>query len=155
MYYTSILKLTFKEPNFFWMCYACSIQVITMLLTAAISASAAIAQVGKKGNRHAGWLPTCGQIHSFCQQVMGSMICGFIGVVIYLVILLHAIHKFNQLLPYWKIHCICIQCYCVPCVLLFNKSQIIFWMKIYLVVKFGWSPDWILICKVLCCSSQV
>ncbi|KAJ6833831.1 CASP-like protein 1C2 [Iris pallida] len=66
--------------------------VITMLLTAAVAAAGAVGQVGKKGNEHAGWLPICGQIPKFCDQVMGSLVCGFIAVLVYLVLLFHTIH---------------------------------------------------------------
>ncbi|CAL9107180.1 unnamed protein product [Musa acuminata var. zebrina] len=66
--------------------------MVAMLLTAAIAAAGALAQLGKRGNSHAGWLPTCGQIPSFCHHVMGALICALVGVVAYLLLLLHTIH---------------------------------------------------------------
>lgn len=68
-------------------------QVFSMLLTSSISAALAIAQVGKKGNSHAGWPPICGQVPKYCDHVSGSLIAGFIGVLIYMLLLLQAIHS--------------------------------------------------------------
>ncbi|KAE8075934.1 hypothetical protein FH972_014614 [Carpinus fangiana] len=66
--------------------------VFTMLLTSSISAALAIAQVGKKGNSSAGWLPICGQVQNYCDHVKGALIAGFIGVIIYMLLLLYSIH---------------------------------------------------------------
>ncbi|XP_050290769.1 CASP-like protein 1C1 [Quercus robur] len=66
--------------------------VITMLLSSSVSAAMAIAHVGKKGNSHTGWLPICGQVHKFCNQVTGALIAGFIAAIIYLVLLLYTLH---------------------------------------------------------------
>lgn len=63
-----------------------------MLLTSSISAALAIAQVGKKGNANAGWLPICGQVPKYCHQVTGALAAGFIGVVIHMLLLLYSIH---------------------------------------------------------------
>ncbi|KAI3988369.1 hypothetical protein MKX01_012158 [Papaver californicum] len=70
--------------------------IITMLITSCVSAALAIAYVGKKGNSHAGWLPICGQVTEFCDHVTGALIAGFIGVIIYLLLLLS--HSINPLL---------------------------------------------------------
>ncbi|GMY10097.1 CASP-like protein 1C1 [Fagus crenata] len=67
--------------------------VFTMLLSSGISAALAIAQVGKQGNSFAGWLPICGQVPNYCDHVKGSLIAGFIGVIIYTLILLYSIHN--------------------------------------------------------------
>ncbi|KAI9177580.1 hypothetical protein LWI28_016885 [Acer negundo] len=66
--------------------------VFTLLLSSSISAALAIAQVGKKGNSSAGWLPICGQVPKYCDQARGALACGFIGLVIYLLLLLYSIH---------------------------------------------------------------
>ncbi|KDP20967.1 hypothetical protein JCGZ_21438 [Jatropha curcas] len=66
--------------------------VITVLLSTSITAALAIAQVGKKGNSHAGWLPICGQVPKFCDQVTVSLICGFVAAVFYFVLLLISLH---------------------------------------------------------------
>lgn len=70
----------------------CGCQVVTMLLTAAVSAAAAIGYVGKKGNSHTGWLPVCNQFPKFCNHVTGALVLGFCGVLVYMFILLSAIH---------------------------------------------------------------
>ncbi|KAF5177451.1 Casparian strip membrane protein [Thalictrum thalictroides] len=67
--------------------------IVTLLLTSSISATLAIAYVGKKGNTHAGWLPICDQVPNFCNQVTGGVIAGIAGLVIYMMVLLHSIHS--------------------------------------------------------------
>ncbi|KAJ8761571.1 hypothetical protein K2173_004347 [Erythroxylum novogranatense] len=66
--------------------------VTTVLLASSISAALAIAQVGKKGNSHAGWLPVCGQVPHFCDQVTISLVAGFAAAVIYFLLLLYSLH---------------------------------------------------------------
>ncbi|KAA8524393.1 hypothetical protein F0562_010816 [Nyssa sinensis] len=66
--------------------------VFTMLLTSSLSAALAVAYVGKKGDSQAGWLPICGQVEKYCHQVGGALAAGFIGVVIYMMLLLYSIH---------------------------------------------------------------
>ncbi|KAF7848211.1 hypothetical protein BT93_L2192 [Corymbia citriodora subsp. variegata] len=73
--------------------------VIAMLLSSSISAAVAIGQVGKKGNSHAGWLPICGQVSKFCDQVTGTLIAGFVAAVLYLVLLLCSLHSLFALKP--------------------------------------------------------
>lgn len=63
-----------------------------MLLVSSISAALAIAHVGKKGNSHAGWLPICGQVPKYCDQVTGALAAGFVGLITYTILLLYAIH---------------------------------------------------------------
>ncbi|KAJ8501076.1 hypothetical protein OPV22_011628 [Ensete ventricosum] len=74
--------------------------MVALLLTAAVAAAGALAHLGKRGNSHAGWLPTCGQIPSFCHHVMGALICAFVGAAAYLFLLLDTIHTvLSPLLP--------------------------------------------------------
>ena len=68
------------------------IQVATVLLASSISAALAIAQVCKKGSTHAGWLPVCGQVPHFCDQVTVALIAGFAAALIYFVILLCSLY---------------------------------------------------------------
>lgn len=63
-----------------------------MLLSSSISAALAVAQVGKEGNTHAGWLPICGQVPKFCDKVAGALIAGFIASVLYLLLVLSSFH---------------------------------------------------------------
>jgi uncharacterized protein (TIGR01569 family) len=63
-----------------------------VLLTSSISAALAIAQVGRKGNTHAGWLPVCEQVPDFCDQVTIALIAGFAAAIIYFVILLCSLY---------------------------------------------------------------
>nr|CAD1843443.1 unnamed protein product [Ananas comosus var. bracteatus] len=74
--------------------------IIGMLLTSAVAATGALSELGKNGNQHAGWLPICGQIHEFCNHVMGALICAFVGLLIYLLILFHTFYVvINPLFP--------------------------------------------------------
>ncbi|XP_020592982.1 CASP-like protein 1C1 [Phalaenopsis equestris] len=77
------------------------LDVITaMLLTAAMAAAAAISHVGKKGNEHAGWLPICDEVPKYCNQVMGALISGAIGLLLYTIIVIHTItNAVNPLFP--------------------------------------------------------
>ncbi|KAL2495012.1 CASP-like protein 1C2 [Forsythia ovata] len=71
--------------------------IMTLLLDSSISACLAIAQVGKKGNNHAGWLPICGQVPKFCDHVTGALVGGFVAAVIYFLIFLYSLHNFLNL----------------------------------------------------------
>ncbi|EEF43272.1 CASP-like protein 1C2 [Ricinus communis] len=66
--------------------------VTTVLLTSSISAALAIAQVGKKGNSHAGWLPVCGQVPKFCDQAIIALVAGFVAAIVYFMLLLCSLH---------------------------------------------------------------
>ncbi|GKV45816.1 hypothetical protein SLEP1_g52860 [Rubroshorea leprosula] len=72
--------------------------VTTLLLTSGISAALAIAEVGKKGNSHAGWFPICDQVPKFCDRVSVSLILGFAAPIVYFVLNLYSLHPvFNPL----------------------------------------------------------
>ncbi|KAL4333474.1 hypothetical protein GQ457_07G029010 [Hibiscus cannabinus] len=66
--------------------------VIAMLLTSSISAALAVAEIGKRGNSHAGWLPICDQVPKFCDHVTGALIAGFAAAILYLVLNLYSLH---------------------------------------------------------------
>ncbi|XP_068345609.1 CASP-like protein 1C1 [Pyrus communis] len=66
--------------------------VITILLSSSISAALAIGTLGKNGNSYAGWLPICGQVPKYCDRVKGALISSFVGLIIYVLLLLYAIH---------------------------------------------------------------
>ncbi|KAI0488154.1 CASP-like protein 1C1 [Dendrobium catenatum] len=73
--------------------------MIAMLLTSAMAAALAIAQIGKKGNQHAGWLPICDQVPKYCNHVMGALISGFVGLLFYTIIVFYTIStELNPLL---------------------------------------------------------
>ncbi|EXC25512.1 hypothetical protein L484_009820 [Morus notabilis] len=87
-----ILVLFLPSESLLWRLVVAFDLVFTMLLNSSISAALAIAYVGKKGNTYAGWLPICGQVPRYCGQVKGALIAGFIALIIYMALLLHAIH---------------------------------------------------------------
>lgn len=69
-----------------------TVKMVTMLLTSSLSAAVAVAQVGKRGNANAGWLPICGQVPRFCDQITGALIAGLVALVLYVFLLIFSIH---------------------------------------------------------------
>ncbi|KAM2366394.1 hypothetical protein ACFX1X_005090 [Malus domestica] len=67
--------------------------VAALLLTSSMSAALAIAQVGKKGNTHAGWLPICGQVSKFCNHVSGALVAGILAAIFYYVLNLFILYN--------------------------------------------------------------
>ncbi|GAB4824933.1 hypothetical protein Ancab_007805 [Ancistrocladus abbreviatus] len=95
----SLLVLFLPPESLLWRLVVAIDVVITMLLTSSTSAALAIAYVGKKGNSHAGWQPICGQVPKYCHHVSGALAAGFVGVLIYGLLVLSSIQNFlNPLL---------------------------------------------------------
>ncbi|XVF87491.1 hypothetical protein PTKIN_Ptkin18bG0124300 [Pterospermum kingtungense] len=88
----SFISLFLSSKSLVWRLVVTLDVVIGMLLTSSISAALAIAQVGKKGNSHAGWLPICQQVPKFCDHVTGALIAGFVAAILYLVLNLYSLH---------------------------------------------------------------
>ncbi|KAI4333964.1 hypothetical protein L6164_018710 [Bauhinia variegata] len=86
------LVLFLPQESLLWRLVVALDLVFTVLLISSISAALAIAQVGKKGNDYAGWLPICGQVPKYCDRVTGGLAAGLIAVITYIVLLLHSIH---------------------------------------------------------------
>jgi uncharacterized protein (TIGR01569 family) len=63
-----------------------------MLLTGAVAATGAIADVGKNGNEHAGWLPICAQVRAYCGHVAGALISGLVALAVYFLIIMYSLH---------------------------------------------------------------
>ncbi|CAN6335895.1 unnamed protein product [Urochloa humidicola] len=70
--------------------------MVGMLLTGAVAATAAIADVGRNGNTHAGWLPICGQVRAYCGHVAGALIAGFVSLVVYFLIIMYSLHAIAE-----------------------------------------------------------
>ncbi|KAJ4835397.1 hypothetical protein Tsubulata_010561 [Turnera subulata] len=58
------------------------------LLTAGASAAAAIVYLAHNGNPRANWFAICQQFNAFCERISGSLIGSFIGVAIFVVLIL-------------------------------------------------------------------
>ncbi|XP_050206730.1 CASP-like protein 1C1 [Mercurialis annua] len=84
--------LFLPSENKLWQLVVATDVVFTMLVSSSISAALAVAQVGKKGNSHAGWLPICGQVPKYCDQITGSLAAAFIALITYAILLLYSIH---------------------------------------------------------------
>ncbi|PON36062.1 Casparian strip membrane protein [Trema orientale] len=89
----SLITLFLSSKNLFRRLVIILDMVVTVLLSSCISAALAIADVGKKGNNHAGWLPVCGQVPKFCDHVTGSLAAGFVAAVLYFLLLLYSLYN--------------------------------------------------------------
>ncbi|CAI0454006.1 unnamed protein product [Linum tenue] len=58
------------------------------LLTAGSSAGAAIVYLAHRGNTKANWLAICQQFNSFCERISGSLIGSYVGVTVFIVLIL-------------------------------------------------------------------
>ncbi|GMH01741.1 hypothetical protein Nepgr_003580 [Nepenthes gracilis] len=58
------------------------------LLTAGASAAAAIVYLAHKGNSSANWFAICQQYNSFCERISGSLIGSFVGIVVFVLLIL-------------------------------------------------------------------
>ncbi|GLT29452.1 hypothetical protein SLA2020_043200 [Shorea laevis] len=88
----TLIVLFISPKSVFWRLVVILDIVTTLLLTSGISAALAIAQVGKKGNSHAGWLPICDQVPKFCGGVSVSLILGFAAPIVYFMLNLYSLH---------------------------------------------------------------
>ncbi|XAR66462.1 hypothetical protein NMG60_11012714 [Bertholletia excelsa] len=94
----SLVVLFLPSKSSLWLFILVSDLVIMSLLDSGISGALAIGYVGKKGNPHAGWLPICDQVAKFCDHVTGSLVSGFVAVIIYFLLLLYSLHNVINLL---------------------------------------------------------
>ena len=62
--------------------------LVTLLLTGAGAAAAAILYVAHRGNLRANWVPICMQFHGFCQRTSGAVVATFLGVLVVAVLIL-------------------------------------------------------------------
>ena len=62
------------------------VQVMVALVSAGVSAAAAIAYVGYKGNSHTQWGKLCGIYDRFCNHVIGALTASFASLIIFLVL---------------------------------------------------------------------
>nr|DAD34919.1 TPA_asm: hypothetical protein HUJ06_005559 [Nelumbo nucifera] len=58
------------------------------LLTAGASAAAAVVYLAHKGNARANWFAICQQFNSFCERTSASLIGSFIGIVVFVLLLI-------------------------------------------------------------------
>ncbi|XP_006338436.1 casparian strip membrane protein 3-like [Solanum tuberosum] len=62
--------------------------VMMAFLTSGASAAAAIVYLAHKGNASANWIAICQQYNSFCDRASGSLVGSFIGVLVFLLIII-------------------------------------------------------------------
>ncbi|GLT40681.1 hypothetical protein SLA2020_147950 [Shorea laevis] len=62
--------------------------VALTLTTAAGAAAAAIVYLAHNGNPNTNWLAICQQFGNFCQQVSGAVVACFVGVVVFVLLIL-------------------------------------------------------------------
>lgn len=63
-------------------------QVMLTSLTAGSSAAAAIVYLAHKGNAKANWFAMCQQYNNFCERISGSLIGSFIGMALFIMLIL-------------------------------------------------------------------
>ncbi|KAH7515972.1 casparian strip membrane protein 1 [Ziziphus jujuba] len=61
------------------------------LLTAGASAAAAIASLAHNGNPSTNWFAICRQYRNFCERVSGSLIGSFVGITIFMLLIILAL----------------------------------------------------------------
>ncbi|PWA87805.1 CASP-like protein [Artemisia annua] len=71
--------------------------LLTTLLAASCGAATTVAQIGKYGNNHAGWMPICDNFGKFCHKVAASLILGYIAIFCYLVLTVISANKARQI----------------------------------------------------------
>ncbi|KAF3431485.1 hypothetical protein FNV43_RR26216 [Rhamnella rubrinervis] len=64
--------------------------VMMALLTAAASAASGIVNLAHNGNSITNWFAVCQQFNNFCQRISGSLIGSFVGVVVFMVLIIIA-----------------------------------------------------------------
>ncbi|KAL1805607.1 hypothetical protein ACET3Z_028675 [Daucus carota] len=94
----SIIVLFIPSKNSLWKFVLISDLIVTSMLVSSISAALGVAQIGKKGNSHAGWLPICDQVPKFCDRLTGALIAGFVAPILYLLLVLFSLHNLINLL---------------------------------------------------------
>ncbi|CAN4079395.1 unnamed protein product [Withania somnifera] len=62
--------------------------VMMAFLTSGASAAAAIVYLAHKGNARANWIAICQQYNTFCDRASGSLVGSFIGVLVFLLLIL-------------------------------------------------------------------
>ncbi|XP_057954940.1 CASP-like protein 1C1 isoform X1 [Malania oleifera] len=87
-----LLVLFLPSESQLWRLVVALDVVFGMLLASSVSAALAVAYVGKKGNSHAGWQPICDQVHKYCDHVTAALATGFIGLILYVLLLLYSVH---------------------------------------------------------------
>uniref|UniRef100_A0A0E0BZP4 CASP-like protein n=1 Tax=Oryza meridionalis TaxID=40149 RepID=A0A0E0BZP4_9ORYZ len=66
--------------------------VLGMVLTGAFAAAGAMAELGKNGNSHAGWIAICVQVPLFCDRVRSALVAGSAAIVLYYLMLMYSIY---------------------------------------------------------------
>ncbi|XAR66827.1 hypothetical protein NMG60_11013174 [Bertholletia excelsa] len=86
------LTVLFIHPEHtFWRFVVGFDVVITLLLTSAASAATETVYLVNEGNSYVRWLPICGHVDSYCSQAEQALVAAFIGVLIYLILLVYTI----------------------------------------------------------------
>ncbi|KAL4584706.1 hypothetical protein LXL04_009314 [Taraxacum kok-saghyz] len=70
--------------------------ILTSLMVGGFGAATAVAQVGKYGNSHAGWMPICDNFGKFCHKVMASLILSIISIICFLLLTVISANKARQ-----------------------------------------------------------
>ncbi|KAL8217479.1 hypothetical protein R6Q57_020852 [Mikania cordata] len=92
-----ILGRKFSNPANFFLLFLHDL-MIAIFLAAGCGAATTIAQVGKHGNSHAGWMPICDNFGKFCHKIVSSLVFGYIALFCYVVLAILSASKARQIL---------------------------------------------------------
>ncbi|XP_071711800.1 CASP-like protein 1F1 [Rutidosis leptorrhynchoides] len=70
--------------------------LLTLLMAGGCGAATTVAQVGKFGNSHAGWMPICDNFGKFCNKVEATLILGYVSAVCYVLLTIISANKARQ-----------------------------------------------------------
>nr|A9P0A6.1 RecName: Full=CASP-like protein 1U1; Short=PsCASPL1U1 [Picea sitchensis]ABK26317.1 unknown [Picea sitchensis] len=70
--------------------------VMVALVSAGVSAAAAIAYVGYKGNSHTQWGKVCGIYDRFCHHGAGAIVASFVSLIIFMVLTVMSTYSFYR-----------------------------------------------------------
>ncbi|KAI3521074.1 hypothetical protein L1887_10533 [Cichorium endivia] len=70
--------------------------LLTSLMVGGFGAATSVAQVGKYGNSHAGWMPICDNFGKFCHKVMAALILSVLSIICFLLLTIISANKARQ-----------------------------------------------------------
>ncbi|KAM0958288.1 hypothetical protein EV1_023369 [Malus domestica] len=70
--------------------------MLALLTAGASAAAAAIVYLAHKGNAKANWFAICQQFNAFCEHISGSLIGSFVGVVVFILLILLSVAALSR-----------------------------------------------------------
>ncbi|MED6135169.1 hypothetical protein PIB30_043787 [Stylosanthes scabra] len=93
------LLVCLPSKSLLWQLVLALDSVLVVILSSSCSAALAVGLVERHGSAHANWQPIYHQFPSYCLRILSACGIGFIGVIIYIILLLLAFQvEFNSIL---------------------------------------------------------